>query len=103
VPPSGGATADLYCLVLVTFRCSSSSGDVSLPAIGRSVSMHAFRQARLGGRSSPKGRGLLRVSSGASATCVRVQLWTPDAEACPTRRSLVWRLGDSRLHRAAGF
>jgi molecular chaperone DnaJ len=87
---------DLYCEVLVTFPLLVFGGDVSVPTIGGSVNMRVSPGTASGQVLHLKGRGLPRVNgSGIGDLHVRVQLWTPDADAMSDEeRTLVKRLGE---------
>jgi molecular chaperone DnaJ len=87
---------DLYCEVLVTFPQLVFGGDVTVPTINSSVSMRVSPGTASGQVLHLRGRGLPRVNgSGTGDLHVRVQLWTPDADAMTDEeRTLVKRLGE---------
>ena len=87
---------DLYCEVLVTFPQLVFGGDVIVPTIGGTVSMRVSPGTASGQVLHLRGRGLPRVNgSGIGDLHVRVQLWTPDADAMSDEeRTLVKRLGE---------
>jgi len=87
---------DLYCEVLVTFPQLVFGGDVSVPTINGTVSMRVSPGTASGQVLHLRGRGLPRVNgSGTGDLHVRVQLWTPDADAMTDEeRTLVKRLGE---------
>jgi molecular chaperone DnaJ len=87
---------DLYCEVLVTFPQLVFGGDVTVPTVGGTVSMRVSPGTASGQILHLRGRGLPRVNgSGTGDLHVRVQLWTPDAEAMSDEeRALVKRLGE---------
>ncbi len=87
---------DLYCEVLVTFPQLVFGGDVNVPTVNGTVSMRVSPGTASGQVLHLRGRGLPRVNgSGTGDLHVRVQLWTPDADAMTDEeRSLVKRLGE---------
>lgn len=87
---------DLYCEVLVTFPQLVFGGDVTVPTINGTVSMRMSPGTASGQVLHLRGRGLPRVNgSGTGDLHVRVQLWTPDADALTDEeRELVRRLGE---------
>src|SRR6186713_1328351 len=87
---------DLYCEVLVTFPQLVFGGDVTVPTVTSSVSMRMSPGTASGQILHLRGRGLPRVNgSGTGDLHVRVQLWTPDADAMTDEeRSIVKRLGE---------
>jgi molecular chaperone DnaJ len=87
---------DLYCEVLVTFPQLVFGGDVAVPTINGTVSMRVSPGTASGQVLHLRGRGLPRVNgSGTGDLHVRVQLWTPDADAMTDEeRSIVKRLGE---------
>jgi molecular chaperone DnaJ len=87
---------DLYCEVLVTFPQLVFGGDVIVPTISGTVSMRVSPGTASGQVLHLRGRGLPRVNgSGTGDLHVRVQLWTPDADAMTDEeRQLVKRLGE---------
>jgi molecular chaperone DnaJ len=87
---------DLYCEVLVTFPQLVFGGDVVVPTINGTVSMRVSPGTASGQVLHLRGRGLPRVNgSGTGDMHVRVQLWTPDADAMSDEeRALVKRLGE---------
>jgi hypothetical protein len=87
---------DLYCEVLVTFPQLVFGGDVTVPTINGTVNMRMSPGTASGQVMHLRGRGLPRVNgSGTGDLHVRVQLWTPDADALTDEeRALVRRLGE---------
>jgi len=87
---------DLYCEVLVTFPQLVFGGDVNVPTVTASVSMRVSPGTASGQVLHLRGRGLPRVNgSGTGDLHVRVQLWTPDADAMTDEeRTLIKRLGE---------
>ena len=87
---------DLYCEVLVTFPQLVFGGDVTVPTVSSTVSMRVSPGTASGQVLHLRGRGLPRVNGGGTGDLhVRVQLWTPDAEAMSDEeRVLVKRLGE---------
>jgi molecular chaperone DnaJ len=87
---------DLYCEVLVTFPQLVFGGDVTVPTVMGTVSMRVSPGTASGQILHLRGRGLPRVNgSGVGDLHVRVQLWTPDANALSDEeRALVKRLGE---------
>jgi molecular chaperone DnaJ len=87
---------DLYCEVLVTFPQLVFGADVIVPTVTATVSMRVSPGTASGQVLHLRGRGLPRVNgSGTGDLHVRVQLWTPDAEALTDEeRTLVKRLGE---------
>ena len=87
---------DLYCEVLVTFPQLVFGGDVTVPTVSSTVSMRVSPGTASGQVLHLRGRGLPRVNGGGTGDLhVRVQLWTPDAEALSDEeRTLVKRLGE---------
>ena len=87
---------DLYCEVLVTFTQLVFGGDVTVPTVNATVSMRVSPGTASGQVLHLRGRGLPRVNGGGTGDLhVRVQLWTPDAEAMSDEeRVLVKRLGE---------
>ena len=87
---------DLYCEVLVTFPQLVFGGDVIVPTVTSTVSMRVSPGTASGQVMHLRGRGLPRVNgSGIGDLHVRVQLWTPDADAMSDEeRALVKRLGE---------
>jgi molecular chaperone DnaJ len=87
---------DLYCEVLVTFPQLVFGGDVTVPTVGGTVSMRLSPGTASGQIMHLRGRGLPRVNgSGTGDLHVRVQLWTPEADAMSDEeRAIVKRLGE---------
>jgi molecular chaperone DnaJ len=87
---------DLYCEVLVTFPQLVFGGDVNVPTVSGTVSMRVSPGTASGQVLHLRGRGLPRVNgSGTGDLHVRVQLWTPDADAMTDEeRTLIKRLGE---------
>ncbi|HEX7123343.1 MAG TPA: molecular chaperone DnaJ [Gemmatimonadaceae bacterium] len=87
---------DLYCEVLVSYPTLVLGGDVQVPTVTGSVTMRISPGTQSGQILHLRGRGLPRVNgSGVGDLHVRVQVWTPPADAISSEeRELLKRLAE---------
>jgi molecular chaperone DnaJ len=99
---------DLYTEVLVTYPHLVLGGDVEVPTVDSTMTLHVPPGTQSGQLFHLRGRGLPRVNSeGTGDLHVRVQLWTPehvdDAERALLERLLEVRPSVPRDTRSKGF
>ncbi len=88
---------DLYCEVLVTYPQLVFGGDVEVPTVTSSVTLHVPARTESGQVFHLRGRGLPRVNaSGVGDLHIRLQLHTPDTLIEEEER-LIKRLGELQV------